>query len=95
MIRRTAHPFDILRTPLLLESAHSSVPSLSVPVYMAIGKHEARGRAVLADEWFAMLEALSKERIVFEHSGHRPLFEEPAAFASLMSRILDDTYVSY
>jgi len=41
-----------------------------------------------------MFEAPSKEMIIFEHSGHRPLFEEPAAFASLMTRILDDTYAS-
>ena len=58
------------------------VPSLDVPVYMVIGRHEARGRAVLADEWFAMLKAPAKERIVFENSGHRPSFEEPAAFAA-------------
>ncbi len=28
------------------------VPRLEVPVYMVVGAHEARGRAVLADEWF-------------------------------------------
>lgn len=69
----------------------SDVPSLDVPVYGVIGKHEARGRAVLANEWLEMLEAPSKEMIVFEYSGHRPLFEEPAAFASIMTRILHDT----
>jgi pimeloyl-ACP methyl ester carboxylesterase len=39
-----------------------------------------------------MLRAPAKERIVFENSGHRPSFEEPAAFAALMTRILDETY---
>jgi proline iminopeptidase len=59
---------------------------------MIVGKHEARGRAVLAQEWFDMLEAPSKEMIIFDHSGHRALFDQPAEFASLMSRILDETY---
>jgi len=63
------------------------VPRLEIPVYMVVGAHEARGRAVLADEWFEMLQAPSKERIVFEHSGHRPSFEEPARFAELMARV--------
>ena len=69
----------------------SDVPSLDVPVYVVIGAHEARGRAVLAEEWYAMLDAPSKELITFEHSGHRPSFEQPAAFASIMTRVLAET----
>jgi proline iminopeptidase len=65
------------------------VPRLEVPFYMVVGAHEARGRAVLADEWFEMLDAPLKERIVFEHSGHRPSFEEPARFVEVMRRVRD------
>ncbi|MBM3187456.1 MAG: alpha/beta hydrolase [Chloroflexi bacterium] len=86
--------FSVLYPQLQGIDFRRDVPSLDVPVYMVIGKHEARGRAVLANEWFDMLEAPSKEMIIFEHSGHRPLFEEPVAFASLMTRILDETYVN-
>lgn len=68
------------------------VPNLTVPVYIIIGKHEARGRAVLAHEWFALLTAPSKEMIIFDHSGHRPLFEEPTMFTSVMARVVDETY---
>jgi pimeloyl-ACP methyl ester carboxylesterase len=68
--------------------------ALEVPVYMIVGAHEARGRAVPMEEWFALLEAPSKERIVFEHSGHRPTFEEPGRFAELMERVRDETYAS-
>jgi pimeloyl-ACP methyl ester carboxylesterase len=68
--------------------------SLDVPVYLVQGRHEARGRSELAEEWFEMLEAPSKEMFILENSGHRPLFEEPAAFASVVTRLLDDTYVS-
>jgi proline iminopeptidase len=84
--------FSVLYPQLQEIDFRKDVPVLDVPVYMVIGRHEARGRAVLADEWFDMLEAPSKERIVFERSGHRPSFEEPAVFAALMTRILDVTY---
>lgn len=67
------------------------VTELAVPYYMVLGAHEARGRAVPANEWFEMLIAPSKERIVFEHSGHRPPFEEPQVFADLMTRVLEET----
>jgi hypothetical protein len=59
-----------------------------------IGAHEARGRAVLAEQWFETLDAPEKELITFDRSGHRPLFEEPALFASVMNEILDSTYLS-
>jgi pimeloyl-ACP methyl ester carboxylesterase len=62
-------------------------PRLEVPAYMVIGAHEARGRALPANEWFDQLQAPYKERFVFEHSGHRPQFEEPAEFASAMRQI--------
>ena len=60
----------------------ADVPSLDVPVYLVLGAHEARGRAVLAEEWFEELDAPAKTRIEFAHSGHRPLFEEPAEFVA-------------
>lgn len=67
---------------------------LSVPVYMVQGAYEARGRAVPAKEWFDALEAPSKELVVFERSGHRPHFEQPAEFAALMSRVASETHPS-
>jgi pimeloyl-ACP methyl ester carboxylesterase len=86
--------FSVLYPQLQEVDFRRDVPSLDVPVHLVIGEHEGRGRAVLAREWLDMLEAPSKEMIVFEHSGHRPPFEEPAAFASLMATILDETYLS-
>jgi len=68
------------------------VTSLDVPVYVVLGEHEARGRAVLAREWFELLSAPEKELIVFDSSGHRPPFEQPADFAALMRRVLTETY---
>lgn len=83
--------FSVLYPQLQDIDFRVDVPRLEVPVYMVIGAHEARGRAVPADGWFGMLDAPSKERVVFQHSGHRPPFEEPDAFAELMRRVRDET----
>jgi pimeloyl-ACP methyl ester carboxylesterase len=65
---------------------------LEVPVYLAQGAHEARGRAEPASEWFEMLDAPHKEVVLFETSGHRPLFEQPDAFDQFMTgTVLADT----
>jgi proline iminopeptidase len=58
---------------------------LGVPVYLVEGRYEARGRAVLAREWFDLLQAPSKQWITFDNSGHRPLFEEPDRFFEVMT----------
>jgi pimeloyl-ACP methyl ester carboxylesterase len=70
----------------------SDVEGIDVPFYLVMGVHEARGRRVLADEWFELLSAPHKEYVVFDHSGHRPLFEQPADFAAFMQRVLEETY---
>lgn len=62
-----------------------------VPYHMAFGAHEARGRAVLANEWFELLNAPTQGARALEHSGHRPQFEEPREFAALMRRVLNET----
>jgi pimeloyl-ACP methyl ester carboxylesterase len=93
-LRAFLDTFSVLYPQLQNTDFRSDVPSLDIPVYIVVGEHEARGRAVPAKEWFEIVEAPSKTMIVFEHSGHRPLFEEPAAFASVMARLVDATYVS-
>jgi pimeloyl-ACP methyl ester carboxylesterase len=70
------------------------VLSLEVPVYVIMGRYEARGREIPAREWFELLEAPTKELVEFDNSGHRPHFEEPAKFSSLMKQIANETYRS-
>jgi len=71
------------------------VAALQVPVYLMQGRYEARGRAVLADEWFAQLQAPTKQLIVFDHSGHRALFQEPERFRDVMTgTVLAQTYLT-
>ncbi len=67
------------------------VTALNVPFYMVLGEREARGRAVLAEEWFNMLAAPSKEAFVFEGSGHRAHFDRPGDFAEVMGHVLEQT----
>jgi proline iminopeptidase len=90
-LRSFLDTFSVLYPQLHNVDFRRDVPALEVPVYMVLGAHEARGRAVPANEWFDLLQAPSKERVIFEHSGHRPPFEEPATFAGLMSRVLAET----
>ncbi len=67
------------------------VPRLDVPIYVVNGEHEARGRAVLAEEWFELVDAPHKEWIAFDGAGHRAHFDQPARFADLMHRVLVET----
>lgn len=62
----------------------AEAPRLEVPVHLVQGAHEARGRAVLAREWFDLLDAPVKEWIELENSGHKALFEEPGRFHEVM-----------
>jgi pimeloyl-ACP methyl ester carboxylesterase len=67
------------------------VTRLAVPVYLVHGRYEARGRDVPLREWFEVLEAPTKELRIFERSGHRPTFEQPAAFVEVMLEVLAET----
>ncbi len=60
-------------------------PRLEVPVYLFQGLHETPGRAVLAREWFAALDAPAKALVVADTSGHRSLWEQPAEFHTFMT----------
>jgi proline iminopeptidase len=67
------------------------VGQLDVPVYVALGVHEATGRSSLVKEWFPTLTAPSKTLVTFEKSGHVPHLDEPGRFAALMTRVLQET----
>jgi pimeloyl-ACP methyl ester carboxylesterase len=81
----TMDVFSILYPQLQDIDFRTDATRLDVPVYLVQGRYEAPGRAELAGEWFEMLEAPSKEMIVFETSGHRPLFEQPDLFHQVMT----------
>ncbi|MCA0377607.1 MAG: alpha/beta hydrolase [Gemmatimonadetes bacterium] len=60
-------------------------PTLEVPVFFVQGAHEAPGRAEPFSQWYAGLTAPTKELVVLDRSGHRPLFEQPDEFVEFMT----------
>jgi proline iminopeptidase len=77
--------FSIIYPQLQEIDFRADASQLDIPVYLVMGAHEAPGRADPAREWFAMLEAPRKELVVFNTSGHRPLFEQPDEFQQFMT----------
>ena len=59
--------------------------TLPVPVVFVEGAHEAPGRVEPFHQWYAELSAPRKELAVLDHSGHRPLFEQPHQFVTFMT----------
>lgn len=55
-----------------------------IPMYFVQGAHEADGRAEVFDDWYPMVDAPAKDVVVFDTSGHRPLFEQPDEFVGYM-----------
>jgi proline iminopeptidase len=64
------------------------VPRLGVPVWMLVGRHEARGRVEPARAWFEALEAPHKAWVVFEGSSHRANFERPVEYRRLLEEAM-------
>lgn len=60
------------------------VPSLDVPTYFFLGRHDYCVPSALAAEYFEYLRAPFKKLIWFENSGHNPPFEEPERFNEIM-----------
>ena len=65
-----------------------TVPRLEVPVYVIEGAYEVPGRSTLAFEWFDMLDAPSKQLVVFDRSGHTPQRDEPGRFADYLRDVV-------
>ncbi|HEX5879325.1 MAG TPA: alpha/beta hydrolase, partial [Actinomycetota bacterium] len=83
--------FSVLYPQIQDIDFRTQATSLDVPVYLAQGAHEAPGRAEPAQQWFDLLQAPSKQLVTFDTSGHRPLWEQPAQFADLMTTVLAET----
>ena len=66
-------------------------PSLEVPVWIVMGRHEARGRVEPARAWFEALQAPKMHWVVFDASSHRANFERPAEYARWLQEIEEAT----
>jgi pimeloyl-ACP methyl ester carboxylesterase len=77
--------FAVLYPKLQNIDLRTQARQLDVPVYLVQGRHEIPGRSTLADEWFVLLKAPTKQLIVFDTTGHRSLFERPDLFNQVMT----------
>ncbi|MCU0277715.1 MAG: alpha/beta hydrolase [Candidatus Nanopelagicales bacterium] len=62
----------------------NTATEFAVPVFFVQGAHEADGRAQPFAQWYPMIDAPSKDLIVLNNSGHRPLWEQPDEFVDYM-----------
>ncbi len=65
------------------------IPKVEVPVFFISGKHDYNTPWTLVQKYCDSLQAPYKEFIVFNESGHSPIFEEPENFNMEIRRIFD------
>jgi proline iminopeptidase len=66
----------------------TQVPALSVPVYFVSGDREVPARVRELGLWYSVLQAPHKETVTLKNAGHRSMFDQPAAFAGVMARVV-------
>lgn len=74
--------------PAVLALDFSYVRRLQTPLVLFLGRHDVNVSATVAAEWFATVDAPSKQLVWFEQSGHELLAEEPGkALLSLVNLV--------
>ncbi len=81
----------LLWPELLTVNLSKQVPSVKVPVYFMLGKHDYEVPSVLAEQYFKLIEAPKKELIWFENSAHLANVEESKKFNDLLTQIIQLT----
>ena len=77
--------FSVMYPQLQRIDFRKDAARLDIPVYLMEGRFEAPGRLGPAKQWFKLLDAPAKQWIIFDTSGHRPLFEQPDLFRQKMT----------
>jgi pimeloyl-ACP methyl ester carboxylesterase len=84
--------FERLLPELLALDLSTTTPTVSVPVYFAVGRHDQMAPWQVSQAYFATLSAPAKTWVWFEGSAHFPQWEEPQAFHDLLTaRVLPET----
>jgi pimeloyl-ACP methyl ester carboxylesterase len=70
------------------------VPTLHLPVFFFLGRHDHVVDAETSAAYFRILTAPSKTMVWFEESAHEPPFEEPSKFNRMMVELVRPVMVS-
>ena len=71
----------------------SNAPCLRIPVYFLLGKHDHEVPCTMAEQYFNILAAPTKELIWFENSAHMLMCEENDKFNDILIRkVISETY---
>ena len=62
--------------------------SFDIPMFFVQGAHEAPGRTEVFEDWYPLVDAPAKDRLVLDTSGHRPLFEQPQEFTDYLTEVV-------
>jgi pimeloyl-ACP methyl ester carboxylesterase len=76
--------FSVVYPQLQEIDFRETATEFEIPTYFVQGAHEAGGRAEVFDDWYPMVDAPVKDLVVFDTSGHRPLFEQPDEFVDYL-----------
>jgi len=80
--------FSVMYPQLQGIDFRADVPSLDVPLYVFDGEHELRGRRVLAQEWFTMVDAPQKQMFTYQQAGHAVAFEQSDELQRILVEII-------
>jgi pimeloyl-ACP methyl ester carboxylesterase len=87
-IRANTVSLEAMNKELLGLDLARSVPSIEVPVFFFLGRHDRHAEATQAATYCAALRAPVKRLIWFENSAHNVPFEEPELFNATVVRVL-------
>ncbi len=88
LIRGNHVSLEAMNEELLGLDLARSVPSVDVPVFFFLGRHDRHVDAAVAAAYLESLRAPVKESTWFENSAHNVPFEEPALFGARVERAL-------
>ena len=93
LIRANNVSLEAMNEELLGLDLARSVPSVDVPVFFFLGRHDRHAEATLAASYFGALRAPVKRLIWFENSAHNVPFEEPDLFNTTVASTLQSVRI--
>jgi hypothetical protein len=93
--RGIVNTFNAVYPQLYSIDLRTDYQNIEVPVYFFLGRHDVNAPTSLVEEYFAILNAPTKEIVWFENSGHNPWRNESEKFVDEILNIIEhDTLLS-